>query len=178
MRARWTLAFVILLAGTLMAQTFRGTILGTVTDSTGAAIAGATVKARNSATALERTTQTSGDGSYSLPELPIGSYEVSITQSGFQTFIARGVDVNVAAERRVDGQLTPGQVSEKVEVSGEALPEVETTSDTLGGVLTAQTVEDLPVNGRDYTKLIYLNPGVAGSPDQISDSPAPLASSA
>src|SRR5689334_20809609 len=67
--------------------------------------------------------------------------------------------------------LKPGQVSEQVEVSGEQLPQVETTSNELGGVLTAQTVQDIPVNGRDYTKLIYLNPGVAGSPDQISDSP-------
>ncbi len=171
MKARWTLACLLVFAGTMMAQTFRGTILGTVSDSTGAAIAGATVKARNTATGLQRTTQTSGDGSYSIPELPIGTYEVTITQSGFQTSVTRSVDVNVAAERRVDGQLQPGQVSEKVEVSGEALPEVETTSNTLGGVLTAQAVEDLPVNGRDYTKLIYLNPGVAGSPDQISDSP-------
>src|SRR5205814_7108163 len=58
-----------------------------------------------------------------------------------------------------------------VEVSGEALPIVETTNDTLGGILTQDTVKDLPINGRDYTKLIYLNPGVAGSPDQITDSP-------
>src|SRR5439155_8479176 len=57
------------------------------------------------------------------------------------------------------------------EVSGETLHIVETTTDTLGGVLTQETVKDLPINGRDYTKLIFLNPGVAGSPDQITDSP-------
>jgi hypothetical protein len=91
--------------------------------------------------------------------------------SGFQTFVANGVAVDVATERRVDAALKTGAVSTKVEVSAEQLPIVETTTDTLGGVLTANTVEDLPVNGRDYTKLIFLNPGVAGSPDQISDSP-------
>ncbi len=171
MRARWIFLLVISMAGTMTAQTFRGTILGTVTDSTGASVAGATVKARHTATGLERTTQTTGDGSYSIPELPIGTYEVTITQSGFQTSITRSVDVNVAAEKRVDAVLQPGQVSERVEVSGELLPQVETTSSELGGTLTGQTIEDLPINGRDYAKLIYLNAGVAGSPDQISDSP-------
>lgn len=171
MRVRWILAFVILTAVTMMGQTFRGTILGTVTDATGAFVTGANVTAHNTATGLERATQTSADGSYSIPELPIGTYEVTITQTGFQKSVTRGVDVNVAAQKRVDAQLKPGQVTQTVEVSGEALPEIETTSDTLGGVITAQVVEDMPVNGRDYTKLIYLNPGVAGSPDQISDSP-------
>src|SRR4029077_15427268 len=63
------------------------------------------------------------------------------------------------------------EVREQVLVSGETLPQIETTSNTLGGTLTQDTVKDLPLNGRDYTKLIYLNPGVAGSPDQITDSP-------
>ena len=171
MKVRSIVIFILLTATSLVAQTFRGTILGTVTDASDALISGATVKARNSATGLERTTQTSADGSFSISELPIGTYQVTITQPGFQTSVTSNVEVNVASQRRVDAQLKPGQVSEKVEVSGEALPEVETTSNTLGGMLTAQTVEDMPVNGRDYTKLIYLNPGVSGSPDQISDSP-------
>ncbi len=79
--------------------------------------------------------------------------------------------MDVASDRRVDAVLKPGEVAEKVEVSGEQLPQIETTSSNLGGILTSQTIENLPVNGRDYTKLIYLNPGVAGSPDQITDSP-------
>jgi len=66
--------------------------------------------------------------------------------------------------------LKPGQVSERVEVSGAELPQVETTTNELGGVLTSQTVQDIPVNGRDYAKLIYLNPGVALT-EQISDFP-------
>ena len=67
--------------------------------------------------------------------------------------------------------MKTGQVTTRVEVEGDLLPQVETTSDTLGGVLTQNDVKDLPINGRDYTKLIFLNPGVAGSPDQITDSP-------
>ena len=171
MRARIILVFVLLAALNLSAQTFRGTILGTVTDPSGAVVAGAKVTVKNTGTGLERATETSGDGSYSLPELPIGTYDVTVTQSGFQTFIARGVTVDVAAERRVDAGLKAGEVSTRVEVSADQLPLVETTTNTLGGVLTAQTVEDMPVNGRDYTKLIFLSPGVAGSPDQITDSP-------
>ena len=171
MRVRMILAFVLLAAGVLFAQTFRGTILGTVTDSSGAVVSGAKVTVRNAATGLERSTQTSGDGSYSLPELPLGTYTVTITQTGFQTSVTTGVEVNVATERRVDAQLKTGQVAQTVEVSGEALPQLETTSAELGGTLTTATIENLPVNGRDYTKLIYLNPGVSGSPDQITDSP-------
>jgi hypothetical protein len=171
MRGRITLLFVLLAAVSLSAQTFRGTILGTVTDASGAVVAGAKVSAKNAGTGLERTTDTSADGSYSLPELPIGTYIVTVTQTGFQTFEATGVTVDVSSERRVDAALKTGDVSTKVEVSADQLPQVETTTNDMGGVLTAKTVEDLPVNGRDYTKLIFLNPGVAGSPDQISDSP-------
>ena len=162
---------VLLATPLLSAQTFRGTILGTVTDPSGAVVAGAKVSVKNLGTGLERFTETSADGSYSLPELPIGTYSITVTQSGFQTFVATGVTVDVATERRVDAALKAGQVSTRVEVAGELLPQVETTSAELGGTLTAETIANVPVNGRDYTKLIYLNPGVAGSPDQITDSP-------
>jgi hypothetical protein len=171
MRVRMMLAFLVLTTASLVAQTFRGTILGTVTDPSGAVISGAKVTVRNVGTGLERTTQTSADGSYSVPELPVGTYTVSISQSGFQTSVTTGVTVDVASERRVDAQLKTGKVAETVEVSGETLPQVETTTDVLGGTFTANTVKDLPVNGRDYQKLIYLTPGIAGSPDQITDSP-------
>jgi hypothetical protein len=171
MKARIVLMFVLLAAVSLSAQTFRGTILGSVTDAQGAVVAGAHVTVKNVGTGLERTTETSADGSYALPELPIGTYTVTFTLSGFQTSVTTGVVVDVAGERRVDAAMKPGQVSTKVEVSGELLPQVETTSAELGGTLTAETIEALPVNGRDYQKLIYLNPGIAGSPDQITDSP-------
>jgi hypothetical protein len=162
---------VVLLTTALVAQTFRGTILGTVTDASGAVVSGASVKVHNVNTGQDRTTQTSADGSYTVSELQIGTYNVTVSQSGFQTSVTSSVTVDVGIERRLDFALKPGQVSEKVEVSGESLPQVETTTTDLGGVITAATVENLPVNGRDYTKLIYLNPGVSGSPDQISDSP-------
>jgi Carboxypeptidase regulatory-like domain/TonB-dependent Receptor Plug Domain len=171
MRLRWLVVFVLLTTTFVVGQTFRGTILGSVTDPSGAVVAGAAVKVRNVATGLERTTTTSADGSYTVPELPIGTYSVTVSLTGFQTTITNDVEVDVATERRVDVAFKTGQVSERVEVSGEELSPVETTSAELGGTITTATIENLPVNGRDYTKLIYLNPGVAGSPDQISDSP-------
>ncbi|MGB8438400.1 MAG: TonB-dependent receptor [Candidatus Acidiferrales bacterium] len=153
------------------AQTFRGSILGTVTDTSGAAVVGATVTIHNVATGIDRITQTNVDGSYLVPELQIGSYDVTVEMNGFQKAVTKGVVVDVASEKRIDAVLKPGQVNQQIVVQGEDLPQVDTTNDTLGGTLTQNTVKDLPVNGRDYTKLIYLTPGVAGSPDQISDSP-------
>ncbi len=170
MKFRMLLGFVLFAAAALSAQTFRGTILGTVTDPSGAVVSGAKVTVRNTGTGLERTAQTSADGSYSIPELPIGTYSVSVSQAGFQTSVTTDVTVDVATERRLDFALKTGEVSTRVEVSGEFLPQVETTSAEIGGTLTADTITNIPVNGRDYTKLVYLNPGVAGSPDQISDS--------
>src|SRR5213594_626218 len=171
MRGRMVLAIVVLAAVSLIAQTFRGTILGTVTDPSGAVVAGAKVTAKNVNTGLERTTQTSADGSYSIPELPIGTYTVTVSQSGFQTSSTTNVAVDVAAERRVDVALKTGEAVTVVEVSGETLPQVETTTDTLGTTFTAAQAKDLPLNGRDFQKLIFLTPGVSGSPDQITDSP-------
>lgn len=153
------------------AQTFRGTILGTVTDASGAAVAGGNVTVRNVDTGVERTTQTNDAGQYTVPELQVGTYNVTVEKQGFQTWTATGVAVDVAAQKLVDAQLRLGAVSQNIVVSAEELPQVETTNDTLGGTLTQDNVKDLPINGRDYTKLIFLNPGVAGSPDQITDSP-------
>jgi hypothetical protein len=153
------------------AQTFRGTILGTVTDTSGAAVAGANVSVKNTETGLLRTVTSGDDGGYSAPELPIGNYSVTVEKSGFKVGVVNGVNVEVSTERRADVVLQPGDVSQTVEVSGDSLPQVESTSNTLGGIIESTVVTNLPVNGRDYQKLIFLVPGVTGSPDQITDSP-------
>jgi Carboxypeptidase regulatory-like domain/TonB dependent receptor len=151
-------------------QTFRGTILGTITDSSGAAIAGATVTIKNLDTGLTRTVSTSADGSYAVPELPIGNYSVNVTAPGFKEEVVTGVKVDVSTERRADVSLEPGQLAQKVEVVGENLPMVDSTSNTLGGIVESNVVTNLPVNGRDYQKLILLVPGAASGPDAITDS--------
>lgn len=165
------LALLTLAAGTSWSQTFRGTIQGTVTDTTGAAIVDATVTVRNVDTGLIRTTQTTADGSYFVPELPIGNYSVTVEKNGFASAVTNGVKVDVAVERRVDASLKPGDIKQQVIVSASTQPAVQTTSNTLGGVMEEHQVTNLPANGRDFQKLIFLTPGVSGSPDQITDSP-------
>jgi hypothetical protein len=170
----FVLAFIFFLSALAInsdAQTFRGTILGTVTDTSGAAISGATVTVKNTDTGLLRTVSSGDDGNYSTPELPIGTYSVTVEKSGFKIGLVNGISVEVSTERRADVVLQPGDVSQIVEVSGDTLPQVESTSNTLGGIIESTVVTNLPVNGRDYQKLIFLVPGVAGSPDQITDSP-------
>src|SRR6202140_4886015 len=119
MKLRLLVAFVVLSTAMLVGQTFRGTILGTVTDPSGAVVAGATGKVKNVATGLERTTATSADGSYPVPELPIGTYSVTVSLAGFQTAVTSNVEVNLATERSVHVAFKTGQVSERVEDSGE-----------------------------------------------------------
>src|ERR1700719_3692449 len=128
MRARIILVFVLLAAVSLSAQAFRGTILGTVTAPSGAVVSGAKVTVKNAGTGLERTTDTSADGSYALPELPIGTYTVTITLTGFQTSVTTGVTVDVAGERRVDAWIKTGSVSTKVGVCADTVPLGETTT--------------------------------------------------
>jgi outer membrane receptor protein involved in Fe transport len=168
----WGVAVLILAfsAGST-AQTFRGTILGTVSDTSGATVAGAKVTVRNIATGLVRETETTGDGSYAVPELPIGTYDVTVEKSGFQTSVTKGVVVEVAHDRRVDASLRPGEVTQRVEVTAETLTQVETTNDNLGGSFVSRELLNLPINGRDYTKLLIMAPGTTGDPSGELDSP-------
>jgi len=165
------LALLVVVAGSATAQTFRGTILGTVTDSSDATVPGATVTIKNVDTGLTRTLTTSDDGSYSAPELPIGNYSVTVEKQGFKTGLISGIKVEVSTERRADVTLQTGKLSQKVEVLVEELPMVETTSNDMGGIVESNSVENLPVNGRDYQKLILLVPGASSGPDAITDSP-------
>ena len=99
---RITPLLILLLATVVSAQTFRGTILGTVTDPNGAVVAGATITVKNTNTGIERTTTTDSEGNYTVAELPVGPYEVRVEQPGFTTLLVSKVTVEVASERRVD----------------------------------------------------------------------------
>jgi len=154
----------------LYGQSFRGSIVGTVLDQSGAAIPNAPVMATNQPTGVARSTTTDASGNFSIPELPIGAYTVRVAVEGFTPVSQADVRVDVAAEQRVDITLTPAKQTLSMEVRAE-VPLVPPTEDTLGGTVASSQIENLPVNGRDYTKLIYLNPGVTGGPDQITDSP-------
>ncbi len=160
---------ILLAVAPLPAQTFRGTILGTVTDPNGAVIPNAIVAAVNIGTALTRSTVTDSDGNYTLTELPTGKYEVRVQADGFQNATVAGVIVEVSSERRVDVQMSLAGVDTVVIVA--PIAQVETTSNTLGGTISSAQVADLPVNGRDFTKFLTLVPGATGDPSGATDSP-------
>ena len=164
-----TFLLVLILAGPISAQTFRGSILGTVTDANDAVVPAATVTARNVATGIERSAVTDEFGNYSISELQIGSYQVTVSKSGFQTLITNEVNVEVAGERRVDAKLAVAGTSDEVVIAPTA--QVTTTSNTLGGTISTRAAEDLPVNGRDFTKFLVLVPGATGDPSGATDSP-------
>lgn len=153
----------------VVAQTFRGALLGTVLDQQSAAVAGATVTAKNIATGIERSTVTDSEGNYTISELAIGIYEVTAKADNFQTVKTTDVRVEVASERRVDFSLTVGR-SDVVDVRADAV-QVESTNNTLGGKIQSRDVVDLPINGRDFTKFLVLVPGATGDPSGATDSP-------
>jgi outer membrane receptor protein involved in Fe transport len=164
-----TSILIVLLATVVSAQTFRGSILGTVTDPNGAVVSGAKVSAKNLATGLERSTTTDDAGNYTVAELPIGPYEVRIEQSGFVPSVVSNVTVEVASERRVDVKLAVAGAATVVTIATDV--QVETTTNTLGGTITTKAAEDLPINGRDFTKFLVMVPGATGDPSGATDSP-------
>ena len=142
-------------------QTIFGRISGTVTDSSGAVIPNASVTVRNNATNLERTAVTDGEGFYTVTNLPVGSYTVSVEQTGFKKSVQ--TDIVLAADTRLTVNITlePGAVSETVEVSTSAGETVNTTSGEVARVVDKRQVQNLALNGRNYMQLVTLIPGAA-----------------
>jgi outer membrane receptor protein involved in Fe transport len=154
---------VLLLAPAAARAQATGGIIGLVTDDSGAVLPGATVTATNQATNQARTAIAGTDGFYALPLLPPGLYNVAGSLAGFSPLTREGVRVTVAETARVDLTLKVGQVAESVVVQADA-PLVETTNATLGIVIDEQKVVDLPLNGRNFTQLGTLIPGVVAPP--------------
>jgi len=137
-----------------------GYIGGTVTDKTGAAVAGAEVVISSTNGSSTHPTSTNGDGAYVVAGLPGGSYNIVVTAKGFQKYTAKAVVLDVAAKIRVDVQLTVGQITEEVVVTGESVAQVETQSSALGTTISGTQVNQLELNGRNFTQLVTLTPGV------------------
>ncbi len=149
-----------LVAGAAHAQDLTGTIEGAVTDRTASAIRGARVVAINRETGFTRETEAGADGFYRVFLLPAGQYSVTINATGFTTLVREPIEVNVSQSVRVNAQLEVSSVTETVTVAGGAQL-VETTSNTLGRVVTGRELVDLPLNGRNFTQLGLLQTGVA-----------------
>lgn len=153
------LLFLAVAANPVKAQDETATISGTVTDSSGAALPGATIQAKNVGTDATQSTVADALGRYRIPDLPIGNYELQATTSGFQTVVHKGITLTVGANLVVDFALPVGQISQTVNVEGE-VSRVETQTATVSSLVTPTQMSQLPLNGRNFEQLLSLAPGV------------------
>ena len=137
-----------------------GYIGGTVTDKSGAAVAGADVGLKNVTGSISCSTSTNADGAYVISGLPGDTYDLSVTANGFQKFTAQKVVLQVAEKARIDVALTVGMVTQEVVVTGESVAQVETTSSEISSTITGKQIDQLVLNGRNFTQLVTLSPGV------------------
>jgi len=153
---------ILLLAVAGFAQTFRGAINGTVTDPSDAVVASATVKATNVATAITITATTTSDGAFNFQDLPLGTYKISVTASGFKSVTVDNVTVTAGSSYTLPVKLTAGSAGTTVvEVSAAALT-LDTTTATQNNLIPAEAVQDVPMNGRDFTQFAAVQPGYGG----------------
>jgi len=156
-------AAVLLACAPLFSQGNQGRITGTITDQTGGAISGATVTVKDVQRGITRDLTTGDTGEYNAPNLLPGTYSVRSEAKGFKALERQNILIEVGKEVRVDISLQPGEVSQTITIT-EAPPLVETTNATLGGTLSNQTINDLPLNGRNYINLLTLRPGMTVYP--------------
>jgi hypothetical protein len=149
-----------LVALTLSWGSITGSISGVVTDTSGALVAGATVVAANVQTGIKTTSTTDGKGFYSFASLPVGTYDLEVTQAGFRTSQKTGLVIDANSALRADVTLQVGSINEKIEVHTDTV-HVETESTQMGEVITGKTMTAVPLNGRAYTDLLALQPGVS-----------------
>jgi len=160
---------VLIVASSASAQSFRGSIRGVVTDPSGSVIPNAKVTAKNIATGLQREVTTSPDGAYVMAELPVGVYTVT-AQAESLSPAAQNVQVNVGLDTTANFDLTSIQKVTAQVVVTEDVPLVETTRDVLGQVVERRLVNELPLNGRDFGKLVALTPGTTVDPSGVAGS--------
>src|ERR1700674_1633498 len=152
---------VLSLAVAANAQRFRGAINGTVTDPSGAVVPNAAVKATESATAIDHNTVTTSDGVFSFQDIPLGFYKVSVAASGFPVYTVDKVEVTAGTIYTLPVKLSLQQQATTVEVSAAALT-LDTTTQTQNMTIASDVVQDVPLNGRDFTQLVATAPGYGG----------------
>ncbi|OLD80130.1 MAG: hypothetical protein AUF67_13435 [Acidobacteria bacterium 13_1_20CM_58_21] len=160
---RLVLAILVLLSLGVAAnaQTFRGAINGTVTDPSGSVVPNAAVKATEIATGIDHNGVTTSEGQFSFQDIPLGFYKVSVTASGFPVYAVDRVEVVAGSIYTLQVKLTLQQQSATVEVSAAALT-LDTTTQTQNMTIASDVVQDVPLNGRDFTQLVATAPGYGG----------------
>jgi Carboxypeptidase regulatory-like domain/TonB dependent receptor len=154
---------VLLLCLPVFSQSSAGRILGDVRDQSDASIVGATVVITDVQRGVSRTLVTDSAGEYAAPNLDPGTYTITVTNAGFKRFERTNIQVEVASDVRIDVVLQTGDAAQTVVVN-EEVPLLNTTSSTLGGTLSNQEINDLPLDGRNYENLLQLRPGVVRYP--------------
>src|SRR2546426_2232931 len=144
-------------------QTQLATLVGTVKDSSGAVVPGATIRITNTRTGVANTAVTNASGDYVIPALPAGMYDIEAGLTGFKKVAVKGVTLQVAQKGRIDLALTLGEVSETVTVEGQS-PLINSETAELGQVISNRSVAELPLNGREFIQLVQLAPGANGGP--------------
>jgi len=150
------------LATKVSAQVAGATLIGSVTDPSGAVIPSAKISVRNTATGVITNAATNSAGLYNVPNLIPGPYQVTVSAQGFQTELRTGITLTVGAQQVLNVALRVGQTTQTVSVSGQA-PTVQLATSTISAVVNATTVRALPLNGRDWTALATLQPGVVST---------------
>jgi hypothetical protein len=162
MRQLFLVVLVVLTLGVAAnAQTFRGAINGAVTDPSGGLVPNAQVKATENSTGIDHTTTTTSDGQFAFQDIPLGLYKVTITATGFPPYAVDKVEVVAGTIYTLNIKLKLQQTTTTVEVSAAALT-LDTTTQTENTTLTSDVVQDLPLNGRDFTQLVAVAPGYGG----------------
>ena len=146
-----------------------GSISGTVTDNTGAVVAGASVVVRNTGTDVQQATQTNATGEYAFPTLAIGMYELEVTQNGFAPYKRTGITIDINTKLQTDVTLELATVTSQVTVSDTAV-HVETENTQMGDVISGPVITSVGLNGRSYTDLLALQPGIVPMSTQTPDS--------
>src|SRR5437660_6407623 len=161
--AIFAVSFVLVLffSVTGYAQTFRGAINGSVTDPSGAVVAGASVKAANTATGIVLSTVSTSGGAFAFQDIPPGVYKITVTASGFSTSTVDNVNVVAGSVYTLPVQLKVGQSATVVEVSAAELT-VDTTTVTQSDTIPSASLQQIPLNGRDFSQLIAVTPGYGG----------------
>jgi len=150
---------LVLTATFALAQT--GSIRGTVTDSAGAVVQGAEIMVRNLESNASRTVTSSSTGAYSVPDLPVGRYEITIKMASFKTFRASDVQLTVAQVLSVNPQLEPGAVTEEVQVRADQIPDVDLETSQVSNLVDERAIKDLPLITRNPYELVLLSPGTS-----------------
>jgi len=162
MKIAFTFLTLVLLVGTVFGQVSTGSLVGTVVDQNGGAVAGATVEVTDNATSKVRTVQASTDGTFTVPQLDVGTYTVKVTAQGFKAFTATELKIDVGRPYSLAVTLEPGGVNENVTVVAGA-DVLNATNAELSNTVSSRQIQELPLNGRNPLVLLTLQPGAASN---------------